>query len=665
MQFQRCFFILQGNAARTARLSVLSCQSNMRWLWKISYSCSALFGASLAYVVYTTFWGTPLLFNVLLERQAVTTVLQQPELLTKFGLPGARWINAENDELGGYSLAGRAAQYAQLEQFRSQILSWDRARLSEHEQTSYDLLVWTYDRKLSDKKYPWLGADGQLYPINQAFGIQKSLPGFLLAEHQLTNLQSARSYVARLRAVGSLLDAVNADVARQAKLGVIPPDFVVDASIRQMTALIAPPPARNVLVTNLKEKSLKIGLDETARSHLVGDAIAAMNDIVYPAYRRSIAEQNALRPQAGHEAGVWRLKGGGAYYVDQLRFLTSTDMTPDAIHQYGLSEVARISAQMDSILRSIGIRDGTVGERMNQLRIEPRFLYSNTEDGRRRLLTHYRQLLDHVTTLLPKYFADFPSMELDIARIPTFEEKESVGAYYNFPSLDGSRPGIFFANTRDLSEMPMWAMPTLAYHEGIPGHHLQATFVLENSTLPLLQRLQYYPAYDEGWALYAEQLASDMGLYANDPYGELGRLQSQLFRASRLVVDTGIHAKHWSREYAVRYLQSTTGMANSEVIAEVERDVVWPGQVCVYSIGLKTILDLRGQAMLALGPRFNLKEFHNEILEGGALPLWLLQSNVKRWISRERLVGEIPREAIGRRADLYAHSLQTSGASHN
>lgn len=607
----------------------------MHWLLKTSYLCAALIGASSACVIYSTFWGTPLSFNILLERQAVTLLLQQPELLTKFGLPGARWINITTDGLGEYTLAGRAAQYAQLEQFRAQILSWDRARLSEREQTSYDLLVWSYDRRLSNKSYPWLGADGQLYPINQAFGIQKSLPGVLLAEHQLINPQLARGYVARLRAMGPLLDAVNADVARQAKLGVIPPDFVIDASIRQMKALIAPPPVRNVLVTNFEERSLKINLDETARLHLVGEAITAMNDIVYPAYRRLISRQIALRRYSGHEAGVWRLEGGGAYYADQLKFLTSTDMTPDAIHQYGLSEVARISAQMDSILRSIGLRDGSVGDRMNKLRIEPRFLNSNTEDGRRRMLTRYRELLNHVTTLLPKYFADYPSMELELARIPTFEENESAGAYYNSASLDGSRPAVFFINTRNLAETPLWAMPTLAYHEGIPGHHLQATMMLENSGLPLLQRLQYFPAYDEGWALYAEQLASEMGLYANDPYGELGRLQSLLFRASRLVVDTGIHARHWSREYAVRYLQSTTGMANSEVIAEVERDVVWPGQVCVYSIGLKAMLDLRDQAMSALGPRFNLKEFHAEILEGGALPLWLLQRNVKRWISKE------------------------------
>jgi uncharacterized protein (DUF885 family) len=224
---------------------------------------------------------------------------------------------------------------------------------------------------------------------------------------------------------------------------------------------------------------------------------------------------------------------------------------------------------------------------------------------------------------------------LEVRRVPAFSENGAPGAYYERPSLDGARPGFFFANLRNVAETPMWAMPTLAYHEGVPGHHMQIATAMEIEGVPLQRRMGNLPAYGEGWALYAEHLAKDMGLYDNDPYGDLGRLQAELFRAVRLVVDTGIHAKHWSREQAIATMQSTTGMANSDVTAEVERYVVWPGQACAYKIGMKTIMDLRMRAKGELGPRFDLKEFHLVVLESGAMPLWLLQKNVDRWLAQK------------------------------
>jgi uncharacterized protein (DUF885 family) len=236
---------------------------------------------------------------------------------------------------------------------------------------------------------------------------------------------------------------------------------------------------------------------------------------------------------------------------------------------------------------------------------------------------------------LPKYFAHVPAILLEVRRVPPFAELGAPGAYYERPSLDGARPGIFFANLRNTEETPMWAMPTLAYHEGIPGHHLQIATALEIADLPLQRRTAVLPAYTEGWALYAEHLAKDMGLYDNDPFGDLGRLQAELFRAVRLVVDTGIHAEHWSREDAIAYMEDNTGMAPSDVTAEVDRYVVWPGQACAYKIGMKTIMDLREQAKQALGPRFDLKSFHSAILDEGAMPLWLLQRHVAHWIAEK------------------------------
>jgi uncharacterized protein (DUF885 family) len=590
-------------------------------------------GTGFAYVFV---WTYPLKFNWLLDRQAVSYVIGHPEEMSQIGVIDGSWVDFHSGKLDPYSLDERAGNYARVRAYEAEIKSWDRAKLGPQEQLSYDIVLWSYDRALAEDKYPWLGADGSLYPINPAFGIQKSLPNFLLSSHPIKNALLARHYVDRLRAMGPLLDLVTADVDRQAKLGVIPPDFIVDGSIDQMKSLIAPVPEKNALVTNLADKTAKLGMDSNERNKLLGDAAAAMKDVVYPAYKRMIAEEQALRPRATHDAGLWRLKGGDAYYADQLKQLTSTDMTPDEIHAYGLSEVTRISAEADTVLKSIGMSDGTVGERLDKLMADPRFLYANNDSGRAQMLAHYKQLLGHVRTLLPKYFAKLPKAPLDVQRVPVFSEKGSAGAYYEPPSLDGGRPGVFFANLRNVGETPMWAMPTLAYHEGIPGHHLQIATAMEVPNLPLLRRFQFLPAFGEGWALYAEHLAKDMDLYQGDPYGDLGRLQAELFRATRLVVDTGMHAKHWSREQAIAYMQSNTGMAPSDVTAEIERYVVWPGQACAYKIGMKTILDEREKARAALGSKFDLKAYHALVLENGAMPLWLLQKNVDRWITEKQ-----------------------------
>ena len=610
----------------------------LRWsLWTIAGLVLLTFIA-VGYLVYRTAWGTPLRFSDLLLRQAVAEVRDSPQLLTQVGVIDGKWYDSSSDKLDKFSLSARQQRFNRTRRFDAELAAWNRADLSPQEQLSYDIIRWTYARALADEKYPWLGADNKPYPVEPAFGIQKSLPNFLLSTHQIKNARLARHYVARLRALGPVIDAVREDVARQADLGVIAPDFIIDGSIAQMKAFIAPVPGANPLVIHLAEATKAIGMDGEDRDRLVNKAVAALVDVVYPAYRRLIAEEQGLRKRATHDAGIWRLKDGSAYYADQLRTLTSTDMTPDEIHAYGLGEVARITAEADASLKSIGMTEGSVGQRLGKLMADPRFLYPNSDAGRKAVLARYEQLLGRVKWMLPKYFAHIPKIPLDVRRVPPFAEKGSAGAYYERPSLDGSRPGVFFANLRNTAETPMWAMPTLAYHEGIPGHHMQIATATELADLPYQRRLAYLPAFGEGWALYAEHLAKDMGLYAGDPYGDLGRLQAELFRAVRLVVDTGMHAKHWSRERAIAYMQQTTGMADSDVTAEVERYVVWPGQACAYKIGMRTVLGLREQASHELGAKFDLRQFHEVVLENGAMPLWLLQRNVQAWmLEKERL----------------------------
>ena len=603
----------------------------MRWFLRGAAIVVALVVAGTSYFAYRTVWGTPFRFNDLLNRQAIFAALDSPQTLTQVGVIDGAWYDFTSGKLDAYSLTEREKNFARTHKFDAEIAAWDRRSLSPQERLSYDIVHWGYARNLANQKYPWLGANNSLYPVNQAFGIQTGLPNFLLSTHQITNTRLARHYVQRLKALGPVLDAVRADIARQARAGVIAPDFVIDRSIEEMTSLIAPIPGENPLITHLADRTTAIHMDAAERNALIKKAVATLLDTVYPAYRRLIAEERVLRAQAGHDAGVWRLKGGDAYYADQLKTLTSTDFTPDEIHAYGLSEVARIIAEMDGVLKSVGLTQGTVGARMDALMTDPRFLYPNNAAGRAQVLTRYRQILGRVRITLPKYFAHLPKTALEVRRVPAFSERGAPGAYYERPSLGGARPGIFFANLRNVAETPMWAMPTLAYHEGIPGHHMQIAMAMEIEDLPLLRRMGYMPAYGEGWALYAEHLAKDIGLYDGDPYGDLGRLQAELFRAVRLVVDTGIHAKHWSREQAIAYMQSTTGMANSDVTAEVERYVVWPGQACAYKIGMKAIMDLRARAKGKLGAKFDLREFHLLILENGAMPLWLLQRTVDRW----------------------------------
>jgi len=608
---------------------------NLTKHWAVPAAATAAAIALFAglYFVYETVWGTPLRLRDLLLRQAIQQALDSPETMTQVGVIDGTWYDFSSDKLDAYSLKHRQYIFERTRRYDAELAAWEKIPMSAQNRLSLDIVRWTYARVLANQKYPWLGANDRLYPVEQAFGIQKSLPNFLLSVHQIKNARLARHYVDRLEALGRVMDAVRKDIARQASMGVIAPDFIIDGSVAEMKAFIAPIPGENPLVTHLKDRTEVIGMDGAERDRLVNRAVAALVNSVYPAYRRLIAEEVALRQHATHDAGVWRLKGGTAYYADQLKTLTTTDMTPDEIHAYGLAEVARITAEMDGILKSVGLTQGTVGERMKQLMADPRFLYPNTDAGRKAMLARYGQILGRAEWMLPKYFSHIPKIALKVRRVPVFAEKGSAGAYYQHPSLDGSRPGIFFANLRNTAEVPMWAMPTLAYHEGVPGHHLQIATAVEIKDLPLQRRFAYFPAFSEGWAMYAEHLAKEMGLYANDPYGELGRLQSELFRATRLVVDTGIHAKRWSREEAISYMESTTGMAHSDVVAEVERYVVWPGQACAYKIGMKAILDMRAQAKRELGARFDLKEFHAVLLENGAMPLWLAQRNLDRWIA--------------------------------
>ncbi|HYB64727.1 MAG TPA: DUF885 domain-containing protein [Steroidobacteraceae bacterium] len=609
----------------------------MRKAWRIAGWTALVLVAALAYASYRIVWGKPFTINLLANRQALEFLMRNPEMFTAVGLTDGSIFDHHSDKLAPYTLRQRDEDYAQLTRFLAEVRAFDRGTLSRQDQITYDILVDQYETGLAFRRFAWLQGD-ELYPVSPMFGVEVELSSFMQTTHVVSNDKTARNYVRRLEAMGEKLDQVTAAMQRQASAGVVLPPSLLERSLTVIHDTVSAQPADNALVTSFVTRMNRVeSLDGAAKQQLASQAAEAVRSRIYPAYARMSAALEALRPAAATQgAGVDRLPDGAAYYALELRQNTTTDYTPGQVHELGLSEAARITREMDQLLAAVGLTAGSVGERMAALGKDPRFLLPDDDAGRRQALERYQQILDEIAARMPEYFRTLPGKRLTVERVPASQEKGTSGAYYQQAAMNGSRPGIFFANLRDMSEVPTWSMKTLAYHEGIPGHHLQISTALGLKDLPLIRQQTLYAAYAEGWALYAEQLAAEIGMYKDDPWGNLGRLQLELLRAARLVVDTGIHAQGWTREQAISYMVATTGKAQAEVASEVERYMAMPGQACAYKVGELKILELRAKAQTALGPRFNLKDFHSVILENGGVPLTLLEQLVDEWIARTR-----------------------------
>ncbi len=469
------------------------------------------------------------------------------------------------------------------------------------------------------------------------FGTEAQLLDFMQSTHAVTNDKTARNYVARLIAMGPKLDAVTAEMQHQATLGVVLPASLLEKSITVVDAAVKPAPEQSGLVTTFVTRMDAVkSLDANRKDELKAKAVSAVKEQVYPAYGRMRAALIALRPAAATQAaGVSRLPDGAAYYQLMLQQMTTSDYTAEQIHELGLSEVARIGKEMQTLLDAQGIKGDTIAARMQQLHDDPKYQLPNTPEGRAQLLDRYRQMLTEVYARMPEYFRLMPKAIPAVERLPEALEAGAAAAQYQAAALDGSRPGIFEVNERDLTETPLWAMKTTAYHEGVPGHHFQISVAQTLKGLPVIRQEPIYSAYAEGWALYAERFAAEIGMYKDDPLGDLGRLQAEMLRAVRLVLDSGIHAKGWSREQSIRYMVENTGISESEATTEVERYMSLPGQACAYKVGELKILELRDKAKAAFGDKFSIKEFHAVILENGALPLTVLQKVVDDWIAQD------------------------------
>jgi uncharacterized protein (DUF885 family) len=595
----------------------------------ITHLILLLFLILLGWFVYSLIWGKPWFIQLLYARTFIRFAITGPELLTMIGLLerfGFRWHNAR---LSDASVAHETKMFNRFKRELAILRSYSRQRQSKATLLSTDVMAWFLDDLARGERFRFHD-----YPLNQMFGLQSQLPNFMMTMHPVVNKWEAANYIKRLSLFGRKFDQVLEGLVIREEKGIIPPQFVVRRVLTEMAAFVGQPASQNPLYTVFEDKLSKLEkLDAADRAGLLAAVEAEIERTVYPAYEKFIAYFAALEPKAPTQDGVWRLPEGADYYAHCLRSSTSTDYTAEAIHAIGLAEVARIEAEMLAILERLGYQDvASAPRKLAELAREDRFLFPNNDAGRAAALAEYERILQEIDARLAPVFDLRPEAGLKVERIPEFREKTSAGAYYQPADLGGSRPGIFFANLRDMGEVPKFGMKTLAYHEGTPGHHFQIAIAQKLKGLPFFRRLIPFTAYAEGWALYAEKLARELGCYEDDPYGELGYLDSELFRAVRLVVDTGIHHQRWTREAAIAYMEAHTANALESIVSEVERYIVMPGQACAYKIGEIKMVALRAKAQAALGDRFALRQFHNVVLGNGSLPLAILEQVVADWL---------------------------------
>ena len=526
------------------------------------------------------------------------------------------------------SVAATEAELAMARRHLAELNGFDRKSLSVSDRLSVDLLAWLLDQRIAGAEFIWHD-----FPVNQLMAIHNLLPGFMTSQHPLRGDQDVDFYLARLAQFPAAFRGTVEVVRHRAELGLLPPRFAVEKTIRDSRAFIAGDAADNPLVSELLARADRTQvLSSERRAGLEAELVAAVSEHVVPAYQVLIDDLEDLLPKLDSNDGVWRMPNGEAFYRWVLRAHTTTDLSPEEIHQLGLSEVERIEAEMHEILCGLDYCEGRVGERMAALNDDPRFLFEDSDAGREAILQAYREIVAEIEQGLDGWFHEGPAYPVEVQRVAVYREATAFGAYYMRGLPDGSRPGVFFANLRSVEEHPRFGLRTLAYHEAIPGHHLQISRMQVMPDVPDVRRTVSLHAHAEGWALYAERLAWEMG-FLEDPYDNLGRLQAELFRAVRLVVDTGMHDKRWSRERGIEYMRAVTGMPMSDVEAEIERYLVIPGQACSFKIGMMRMQAMRERAEQALGESFDIRDFHRVILNSGAMPLALLDRVVDGWIA--------------------------------
>jgi uncharacterized protein (DUF885 family) len=570
--------------------------------------------------------------DALYERIFDEILLVAPQLATRLGLDTGPRAGARS-LLNGRGRANRLGPLGPLAKAWPQVQRIDAAQLTGVDRSNFATVAWLASVCREIEAQPFGTVDSYDYPVpyavSQLTGAYQSTPSFLESDHPIESAADATAYLDRLDMFAYAV-ANDTGLAREhMDRGLVPPDFICDKTLRQLRLLRGQRGAQSGMVTALARR--------TAERGIAGDWAARAARIVDGALAKALDAQISLveekRRRATHDAGIRGRPGGEDYYRLCLRYQTTTRMTPDEAHALGLAQVAEISAATAELLRAEGWNDGTVGARLAALTADPRWLYPNTDEGRAQLLADLDVQVAEMQRRMPELFGMLPKTPIEVRRVPPAIELGAPRGYARPGSLDGTRPGAYYINLADTGIWPKWALPTLTYHESIPGHLLQFSTTLEAADTPLLHRTLLLNAYVEGWGLYAEQLADEIGVYREFPLGRLGMLQSFLYRAVRIVVDTGMHWKGWSREQAADYMAATVGLARGAVESEIDRYCVWPAQACGYKIGHVEFVRLRDVARAKLGPRFDLRSFHDAVLKGGAVPLEVLAQVVDDWAS--------------------------------
>lgn len=543
-----------------------------------------------------------------------------PENATQLGIDKDRHAGLRA-MLGDRSLAGIEAQRGVVKQQLAAVKALDRTGLSAEMQANLEVAQATLE--LSAKGHGFRFGDMALlnqsysyrnspYAVAQNVGAFVEVPDFLTSQHKIETREDADSYLSRLTQYATALDAETERLRVDGGQGYILPDFLLDKAIGQFAGVATAPVADWELVKHFKAGAKQVGYAKP------GEAAAIATDKILPALKRQQAVMEQQRKGARSDAGVWALPQGADYYAWALSAATTTSLSPDEVHAMGLEQLKMLQSRMEPLLRAQGLTQGTVGDRMAALGKDPKYLWPNDDKGRADLLAYINERVDDIRTRMPQAFTVLVPGKLVVKRVPVAIEAGAPGGYASAGSMDGSQPGSYYINLRDTSIWPRHALPTLSYHEGIPGHIWQGEYSYK---LPLIRTLLAYSAYTEGWALYAEQLADELGVYKDDPIGQLGYLQSMAFRACRLVVDTGIHAKRWTRQQAVDWFVTNNGSTAAQVSREVDRYCSWPGQACAYKIGHTAINRVRDDLKAKLGAKYDFRRFNDALVMTGNVPL--------------------------------------------
>ena len=557
-----------------------------------------------------------------------TELQYSPESKTQLGI-----IDEDYDDWGPRGDEAAAAEHARRQEYRAELIeNFDREALDEAGKLSYDFLI--YQGTMSDRLYQVRESGYVFSPMGDAVS---GLTTFMINAHQVRNEEHAEAYLSRLAGLGEIVDDLVEEAEERAENGVRLPLFayprLTASAERQMSgAPFDDTDTDSAILADFRGKVEALDLSEEDSAAMIARAEEILLDSYQPALQRYVASLEEMETHADERAGIWKNPNGAEYYEAQVAFFTTRDdLTAQDVHEIGLSEVERIQNEMRGIMEQVGF-EGDLQEFFEFLRTDEQFYYPDTDEGQQAYLERSTEIIDQVMEVAPEYFDTLPEADLEVRAVEEWREATATGAFYNQPALDGSRPGYYYVNLSNMADNPNYLMESLAYHEGAPGHHFQIALAMELEDVPMLQKLAWYSAYGEGWALYAEHLGKDMGFF-EDPYMDFGRLSYELFRAVRLVVDTGLHDQRWTREEAIDYMMENTPMTEGDITPEVERYIVWPGQALSYKIGMMTILDLREQAMERLGDDFDYGGFHDAVLTAGTIPLPLLRTRVESWIA--------------------------------